>query len=122
MCECNPPAKGTARTITGRKVFGGDGITPDETVKNQTLNQTEIALLDPLFFFSRELISGRIKGFENYKINGQIQYGSRIRPSDFPITDELLTTFKNFALGSSSTANAWNYRIVTRIRFESILL
>ena len=87
-----------ARTITGRKVFGGDGITPDETVKNQTLNQTEIALLDPLFFFSRELISGRIKGFENYKINGQIQYGSRIRPSDFPITDELLTTFKNFAV------------------------
>ena len=87
-----------ARTITGRRVFGGDGITPDETVKNQIMNQTEIALLDPLFFFAREAANGRIKGFENYKINGQIQYGSRIRPSDFLITDEFLTAFKNFAV------------------------
>jgi len=86
------------RTITGRRVFGGDGITPDETVKNQIMNQTEIALLDPLFFFAREAANGRIKGFENYKINGQIQYGSRIRPSDFLITDEFLTAFKNFAV------------------------
>ena len=87
-----------ARTITGRRVFGGDGITPDETVKNQIMNQTEIALLDPLFFFAREAANGRIKGFENYKSNGQIQYGSRIRPSDFLITDEFLTAFKNFAV------------------------
>ncbi len=87
-----------ARTITGRRVFGGDGITPDETVKNQTMNQPEITLLDPLFFFAREVANGRIKGFENYKINGPIQYGSRIRPSDFLITDELLTAFKNFAV------------------------
>lgn len=88
----------SAQTITGRKVFGGDGITPDEVIKNQIMNQTEIALLDPLFFFAREAANGRIKGFESYKINGQIQYGSRIRPSDFPITDELLTVFKNFAV------------------------
>lgn len=87
-----------AKTVTGRKIFGGDGIAPDELVKSATMNQTEITLLDPLFFFSRELANGRIKGFESYKSNGQIQYGSRIRPSEFPITNELLAAFANFAV------------------------
>lgn len=89
-----------AKTITGRKVFGGDGIMPDEIVKTQPLNQTQAALLDPLFFFAREAVSGRIKGFENYKMTGQIRYGSRIRPSDFIITNEFLTAFKDFAVNN----------------------
>ena len=87
-----------SRTVTGRKVFGGDGIEPDETVKNQNLNQTEIALLDPIFFFSGELANGNIKGFENYKVGVPIKYGQRIRPSDFPVTDELIETFGKFAV------------------------
>ena len=111
-----------ARTVTGRKIFGGDGITPDEVVKNATMNQTEIALLDPLFFFSRELANGRIKGFESYKSNGQIQYGSRIRPSDFLISDEVLAIFSNFAVkdwkvskGEIETEKAF---IKLRLRFN----
>ena len=89
----NNPA---SRTLTGRKVFGGNGIAPDETVKTPVLNQAQIALLDPLFFFSSETIGGRIKNFENYKQNGQIRYVQRIRPSDFPVGDELFAAFKNF--------------------------
>jgi carboxyl-terminal processing protease len=85
-----------SKTVTGRKVFGGDGITPDETIKNPAFNETEIALLDPLFFFSREVVGGRVKKFENYKINEPIQFGRRIRSTDFPVTDELLAAFVNF--------------------------
>jgi carboxyl-terminal processing protease len=85
-----------SKTLTGRRIYGGDGITPDEIVKTPALNQTEIALLDPLFFFTRELSSGRIKGFEDLKITQPIRYGARIRPSDFPITDNLLTAFSKF--------------------------
>ncbi len=85
-----------AQTVTGRKVFGGDGITPDETVKNPLLNQTEIDLLDPLFFFATELVSGRIKGFENYKITRPTGYGQRIRPEDYPVSDELLSVFRTY--------------------------
>ncbi len=91
----------TSKTVTGRKVFGGDGIEPDETVKTQSSNQTQIALLDPIFFFSGELANGNVKGFEDYKVGGQIKYGQRIRPSDFPVTDELIAAFGKFA------ANGW---------------
>jgi carboxyl-terminal processing protease len=85
-----------SKTITGRKVYGGDGITPDETIKNPVFNETQIALLDPLFFFSREVVGGRVKNFENYKIGEPLQFGRRIRSTDFPVTDELLTAFVNF--------------------------
>ncbi|MCY7345749.1 MAG: S41 family peptidase [Pyrinomonadaceae bacterium] len=85
-----------SQTITGRKIFGGDGITPDEIVKTAQMNQTQIALLDALFFFARELASGRVKNFESYKVSGQIQYGHRVRPSEFSTSDELFVVFKKF--------------------------
>ncbi|HLM60163.1 MAG TPA: S41 family peptidase, partial [Pyrinomonadaceae bacterium] len=85
-----------SKTVTGRKIFGGDGITPDEIIARSQFNQTQIALIDPLFFFAREAANGRIKGFENYKINGQIKFGHRVRPSDFPVSDELFAVFKRF--------------------------
>lgn len=85
-----------SKTITGRRIFGGDGITPDETVADSPLNQVQTALIDPLFFFARELASGKINGFENYKIGGNIQFGHRVRASDFPVGDELFAVFKKY--------------------------
>jgi carboxyl-terminal processing protease len=87
-----------AKTITGRKVFGGDGITPDEVIKDSELKQLQVDLLDPLFFFASELVSGKIKGFENYKITRPINYGHRIRPIDYPVTDELFAIFRDYVL------------------------
>lgn len=89
-------SKTEAKTITGRKVFGGDGITPDEIVKNQEFSETELNFLDPVFFFSQELANGRIAGFESYQISGQPRYGQRIRPSDYPVGDNILKAFKTF--------------------------
>ena len=94
-----------AKTLTGRKVFGGDGITPDEIVKNELLNETEIAFLDSIFFFSSELANGKIKGFENYQTNGKIKFGQRIRPSDFPVRDDLIEAFREFV----GQINDWKY-------------
>ncbi len=85
-----------AQTVTGRKVFGGDGIAPDEIVKDSELNRTQIDLLDSLFFFAAELANGKIEGFENYKITRPTAYGQRIRPVDYPVSDELLSIFKNY--------------------------
>lgn len=115
-----------ARTVTGRKVFGGDGIAPDEFVKDKELNQVEINLLDSMFFFSADLISGKIKGFENYKTNRPISYSQRIRPSDFPVNDELFSIFKNYVLNEKEwkfTAEqlaAESAYIKTRLRFDLI--
>ena len=119
-------SKSPAKTITGRKVFGGDGITPDEIIKNQELTNVEAEMLDPIFFFSNELAGGRIAGFENYKIGGQIKYGSRIRPNDYPVNDEIFKAFKNFVaqnyewkLLSANLDNDKSY-IKTRIRYNLI--
>lgn len=38
-----------------RKVFGGDGITPDVSVAPDEITPERIALLDPLFFFAKDL-------------------------------------------------------------------
>ena len=47
-----------ARTPTNRVVYGGDGITPDETSEQKLFSEERMSLLDPIFFFAREVISG----------------------------------------------------------------
>ncbi len=100
-----------ARTTTGRRVFGGDGIEPDLIVKAPGLSCSEIDLLDPLFFFARAVSSGALPGFENYKVTGAVRYGARIRPSDAAVTDALAAKFKEFVLKDGS----WN---ITAVQIE----
>ena len=90
--------KTAAKTATGRKVFGGDGIAPDEMVKKPNLTLQQIQMLDSLFFFSRELINGRIRGFENYKSHDiSNSYGQRIKPTDAPVSEELLAAYISYS-------------------------
>jgi carboxyl-terminal processing protease len=97
-------AKIPSKTVTGRVVYGGDGITPDEAIKNAELTPAQVALLDPIFFFSSELASGRVKGFESYRISNQFQYGQRISSNSFAFPEELFAAFKKFV----SDAKGWN--------------
>jgi carboxyl-terminal processing protease len=91
------PNKGPAsRTDTGRPVYGGGGITPDELVKPQTLNAMQVRLRDPLFFFSREVAAGRIAGLEKYRVDRGIEFGHDLEPTDFPMTDLVFNAFKDF--------------------------
>ncbi len=50
-----------ARTITDRRVYGGDGIVP-EVVFDDQIDERRFKLLDPLFFFAREMVNGRVDG------------------------------------------------------------
>ncbi len=84
-----------ARTVTDRKVFGGDGIQPDEVVKSDEITQTQASLLDPMFLFSREVVSGRIAGLENYHA-GPVTFGRRVTPSDYPMSDDLMSAFVTY--------------------------
>ncbi|MGI9055384.1 MAG: S41 family peptidase [Pyrinomonadaceae bacterium] len=120
--------KTAAKTATGRKVFGGDGISPDETIKRPNLTARQIQMLDSLFFFSRELVSGRIRGFENYKSqNISNLYGQRIKPTDAPVTGELLAAYISYLEQNDSTKKAMpdmakerNF-IKLRLRYNLIL-
>lgn len=85
-----------ARTITDRKVFGGDGIQPDEVVTVEPTTETDLALLDPIFSFVRELVNGRVTGQENYR-SIPVLFGKRITPGDFPVSESLIAAFSDFA-------------------------
>ncbi len=83
-------------TDSGRKVYGGGGIAPDEPVKPRLIEPAQQRLIDPIFAFVRELVNGRIKGFEDYKITRAIDYEHDVKADEYPITDNLFKTFKTF--------------------------
>lgn len=92
-----PPSGPESRTDTGRAVYGGGGIAPDEIAKPGTMTPAEAKLADVLFGFALELTSGRVKGFEKYKVTGPIEFGHELQSTDFPITEQLFAELKRFA-------------------------
>jgi carboxyl-terminal processing protease len=93
------PARPTgpeSRTDMGRVVYGGGGILPDEIVKPSLISPAQQRMSEPVFAFAIELITGRVKGFETYSVQRPIEYGHDLRASDFPITEGLFKTFKEF--------------------------
>lgn len=94
----NPPQPTgpQTRTDTGRTVYGGGGITPDEFVKPQLFYPQQAKLIDPIFAFARELVSGRVKGFESYAYQKPIDFDHELRPTDFPVTDDVFKAFKSY--------------------------
>lgn len=89
----NGPA---TRTDTGRTVYGGGGITPDETVPADAPTTTQNRLRSPIFFFAREVASGRVAGFEKFKVDKPIDYDHVIDADDFPSSNEFFQAFRNY--------------------------
>jgi carboxyl-terminal processing protease len=81
-----------ARTVTNRKVIGGDGIQPDEIVPSRELTKEQAALLDALFFFSRDIAAGRVAGLEHHRIVGNVSK-RRLSRSDAAVTAEMVSKF-----------------------------
>lgn len=96
------PSGPEKKTDTGRAVYEGGGISPDETIAAKEITPAQRRLLSPIFSFSRELVNGRIPGFEAYKIPRSIDYRHEIQPSDFPITNAILKAFKDFVADDST--------------------
>ncbi len=90
------PAGAESHTDSGRAVYGGGGIAPDEVVKPMLGNPADAKLADPIFAFALELATGRVKGFETYKVKQKIEFGHDIQDTDFPVTDALYKEFKRF--------------------------
>jgi carboxyl-terminal processing protease len=93
------PVGPESRTDTGRPVYGGGGISPDEVVKAVGITTAQRRLLNPIFGFSLELAGGRAPGFSQYVVPGPIDYGHDIQPSDFPVADSVFKAFKAFVAG-----------------------
>jgi carboxyl-terminal processing protease len=90
------PSGPESKTDTGRPVYGGGGISPDEVIKPRTINTSQARLRNPIFAFTRDLLNGRITGLDSYKVKGGIDFEHRLQASDFPMTDELYKVFKDY--------------------------
>lgn len=90
------PTGPASRTDTGRPVYGGGGITPDEPVEPAKITGLQDRLRMPVFFFVREAANGRIGVLDKYKIDRGIQFNHDVGRNDFPITDLLFAAFKEY--------------------------
>jgi carboxyl-terminal processing protease len=96
------PSGPESRTDTGRVVYGGGGITPDDVIAPRTISPAQQRLADPVFAFTLELARGRVKGFESYKVERPIEFGHDLKATDFPLTDALYKAFRDFATAQPS--------------------
>ncbi len=100
--EVEKPSGPEKKTDGGRAVYGGGGINPDEIVSARTITPTQRRLLSPMFSFARDLINGRIRGSESYKVQGAIDFSHELEEIDYPITDSLFRSFKEFVMNDRS--------------------
>ena len=90
------PVGPESHTDTGRAVYGGGGISPDEIAKPTRITLAEARLTNSIFAFALELTTGRVAGFENYKIQRAIEYDHDLQSTDFPVTDSVFNEMKRF--------------------------
>jgi carboxyl-terminal processing protease len=99
--DVGKPAGAESKTDTGRAVYGGGGISPDEAVKPGYISASEQRTIDPVFAFALDIAAGRVAGFENYKVQHPIQFDHDLNTNDFPVTDALFSAFKQFIASKS---------------------
>ena len=96
------PKGSESKTDTGRTVYGGGGINPDVAIKPQTISnerarvQSKIAV--PVFGFSLDLVVGKVKGLETYKVDKPITFDYDIKTTDFPVTESVFAAFRQYAV------------------------
>ena len=90
------PSGPEKKTDTGRAVYGGGGIMPDESVNPRTVNLTQRRMLSPIFSFVRELVNGRVEGLESNRITGGIVFDHDLKSDEYRITDPIFRAFRDF--------------------------
>ena len=92
-----PAKRPEAHTAANRAVFGGDGIEPDIAITSQQMSKNERDLDNTVFFFTRDLISGRIASLSG---NASILKASTGESAEASIDPRLLIEFAKYAAGS----------------------
>jgi carboxyl-terminal processing protease len=94
--KTSSPTGEQTKTDTGRAVYGGGGITPDENVNPRTINLPQRRLLSPVFAFTRELVNGRVRGFESSRLTGGLKFDHELGAGEFKTSDVLYKAFRDF--------------------------
>ncbi len=117
------PAGIPVTTPDGRTLFGGRGLEPDVKTKPLEFTAARGRVNDAAFFFVRQLVAGKIPGFESYRVDKQ-SHVMDIQPDKFKIDDRLFEAFKNFAVAdklnglSAANIDAEADFARTRLRLE----
>ena len=120
------PVGPETKTDTGRAVYGGGGISPDENVNPRTVNLAQRRLLSPMFSFTRELVNGRVRGFESSRIAGGINFRQELKPDEFKVTDAMFKAFRDFATAdpefkvTAATIDRYRSFIELELRFNLV--
>lgn len=93
------PAGSPVTTAGGRVFYGGRGIEPDIKVSGQAFSPLRGRLNEAAFFFVRQLVSGKIAGLENYRVEKQSQSMS-IPAGELMINDRLFEAFRSFTVAN----------------------
>ncbi|MGI9168251.1 MAG: S41 family peptidase [Pyrinomonadaceae bacterium] len=91
-----PPTGPESRTDSGRAVYGGGGIMPDEIAPPAKISPAELKLTNAIFAFALEVTSGRVAGFESYKVQRPIEFDHNLESIDFPVTEVLFKELKRY--------------------------
>jgi carboxyl-terminal processing protease len=94
------------KTDSGRPVYGGGGIAPDEAVGPRTVTVAQRRLLGPIFAFARELVNGRIPAPATYRVRGAINFEHELKPTDFVVTDSIVRAFRDFVAADPNFKNS----------------
>jgi carboxyl-terminal processing protease len=89
------PAGSPIVTPNGRTLYGGRGIEPDVKVSAPEFSALKQRLSEAAFYFARQLVAGRVAGFENLKVDKQ-NFATSIAPGDLQISDKLYEAFKSY--------------------------
>ncbi len=92
--EPSKPGRNEKKTDTGRAVYEGGGISPDEPVPSRTITPAQRRLISPLFSFARELVNGRISQFPSYQVKRSIDFNHELQPDEFPVNESVFKAFK----------------------------
>jgi carboxyl-terminal processing protease len=85
------------QTDSGRKVYGGGGIMPDVEVKIPAQDvELNRVWLEPVFQFTRQLVSGQIQGFPEFKIDRAVDHNHVLADGEYTVSDKVFAAFKTF--------------------------
>lgn len=90
------PVGSPVTAANGRVLYGGRGIEPDVVVPAQKFDELRGRLNEAAFYFTRQLVAGKIAGFENMRAEKQ-SFKTTLQPNEFAVSDKLYDAFKVFA-------------------------
>lgn len=119
-----PKPAGVPTTLPdGRTLMSGRGIEPDVVAKAAEFSPLTFRINDAVFFFARQLVAGKIAGFEDLRVAKQNQQWS-IPKDAFIVSDKLFEAFRAHAIAdkanglTAENVNAMADHARMRIRME----